>query len=105
MSRTTPSAHQTEDANVLPVGFQAIDTATLATAQALTVPDTARWAYIQSEGSDVRWRDDGTNPAAGAGGGMIVSPGPGFWYSGDLSAIRFIREDGAVTSLNVTYYA
>lgn len=82
-------------------GYQQITSLTAATA--LTVPTGARLAMIVAETQDVRWRDDGTNPTASVG--MPISTADaGYWYTGDLSAIKFI-EQVAGAKLNVSYYS
>ena len=96
---------QVADASLFPCGFQQITVLTASTA--LTVPTSAvvgkaRLAFIQSEAQAVRWRDDGTAPTA-AIGNRILTTGDGFWYTGDLSTIRFIEET-ATAKLNVSYY-
>lgn len=83
-----------------PLGYQQITS--LSSAQALTVPTGARWAFIIPETQAVRWRDDGTNPTASVG--WLMAAGSALSYTGDLSAIRFI-EQTASAKLNVSYYA
>jgi len=83
-----------------PVGYQQITS--LASAAALTIPAGAKRAIIQAEAQAVRWRDDGTNPAAGVG--MVLAAGASIQYNGDLAAFRVI-ESAASAKLNVSYYA
>jgi hypothetical protein len=87
----------------VPKGYQQIATATLATSTSLTVPAGSLYARIENNGtSAVRWRDDGTDPTAIAGGRLL--PGDALWYDGDLDEIELIREAaGAV--LDIHYYA
>lgn len=84
-----------------PVGYQQIVTATLATAQPLTVPTGATTATITVEGGDVRYRDDGTAPTASVG--MPLVSGQSMIYSGPLADIEFIRQ-AAGAALNILYY-
>jgi len=88
-----------QDAPLVPKGYQQL---TPAVATGLTVPGGATMALIQAVTQNVRWRDDGTSPAAGVG--MRISAGEEFWYTGDLDAIEFIQEV-ASTQLNVSYYS
>lgn len=83
-----------------PLGYEQL--ATLTTAQSLTVPGGATFAYIGAEGDDLRWRDDGTSPNATTG--MILPENTYFWYDGDLAAIEFIEITGSGV-LNVSYYS
>jgi len=54
------------------------------------------------EGQNVRWRADGTAPAAGVGMLLPSTATAPFYYDGDLNAIRFI-EDAGDAKLNVVY--
>lgn len=84
-----------------PVGFQQFAAGSLAAAQALTVPAKARYAIIQAEAQNVRWRDDGVAPTAAVG--MVLAAGDDMLYTGQLSKFRAIAAvAGAI--LNVTYY-
>lgn len=87
---------------VVPLGYQQLMAAELATAQNLSPPAGAVLALIVPEVEAVRWRDDGTAPTTTVG--MLLSPGllP-FVYTADLSTIEFIAaSSGAI--LNVSYY-
>ena len=89
-----------KDTPLRPLGFQQITDVSASTA--LTVPNFASMALIQCTAQNVRWRDDGTDPIATVG--MLIYAGDiGFWYTGDLAAIRFI-EAAATAVLNVSYY-
>ena len=90
-----------KDTPLKPLGYQQITTLTSSTA--LTVPSHASMALLQAETQNVRWRDDGTAPEATVGM-LIFSGDMGFWYTGNLTAIRFI-EATASAKLNVSYYA
>lgn len=60
-------------------------------------------ALLQAIGYPIRWRDDGTDPSVTTG--MILPVNDQFLYTGDLSAIKFIRADATETpELNVTLY-
>lgn len=72
------------------------------TATALTVPATATFAYVSVEGTNVRWRDDGTNPTATVGFIMYAGAAPQL-FSGDLAAVKFIQV-AATATINVAYY-
>jgi len=90
------------EGNISPLGYQQIDTATLASATALTVPAGARIALVVVGGGQaVRWRDDGSDPSGTVG--MPIADGATLPYAGDLTKIKFIRvASGAI--LNVSYY-
>lgn len=81
-----------------PAGYVQI---TCATATGLTVPDFAKYALIQPEAQNVRWRDDGTNPTAAIG--QIIVANDTLVYSGKLTAIKFIEVTGTA-KVNVTFY-
>ncbi len=86
-------------AGYTPVGYQQITS--LASATPLTVPVNAVFANIQVEAQNVRWRDDGSSPTTSVG--MQLTIGSYFWYTGDLTKIKFI-EVVAGAKLNVSYY-
>ena len=88
------------DAKLKPKGYQQISN--VAAAVGLTVPVGAQYALLKTETQSVRWRDDGTDPTAAIG--MVIDVGDEFWYTGELSAIKFI-ETAASAKLNVSYYA
>ena len=95
----------TADLNLRPKGYQQI--ADVSSAVGLTVPteangSKAHYALIQAVTKNVRWRDDGTDPTAAVG--VQLAAGDDFWYTGDLSAIKFI-EEAASAEVNVAYYA
>lgn len=72
------------------------------TATSLTVPATATFALINVEGTNVRWRDDGTAPTASVGFVMYAGAIPQM-FSGDLAAVKFIQT-AATATINVAYY-
>lgn len=84
----------------VPCGYQQL---ACDTAQSLTVPKNARWAFFQAEAQTVRIRDDGTDPTTSVGFPLLVTAD---WlpYTGNLYAVRAIA---AVAGglLNVLYYA
>ena len=83
------------------LGYQQILAATLASATNLTPPVGAKMAYIVSEASSVRWRDDGTAPTTTIG--MLTASGGDLVYSSNLQAIQFIAATGSPI-LDVSYY-
>lgn len=84
-----------------PLGYEQILAATLAAPTQLNKPAYTKVAYVQVEGGQVRYRDDGVNPATGVG--MLLIDGAVLEYAGDMSALTFITESGA-PKLNVSYY-
>lgn len=89
-----------EDRILKPLGYERITS--LSAAAALTVPAGARYAWVQAETQNVRWRDDGTNPTSTQG--MLLSKdSDGFWYTSHLAAVRFIEVSPSAV-LNVSYY-
>jgi hypothetical protein len=88
------------DANMVPKGDEKI--INLNTVKTLTPPAGATAALIQATTQNVRWRDSGSDPTANTGIAIITAQPP-FWYTGDLTAIRFI-EEAASAVLNVSYY-
>ena len=103
-----PISRAVVDGNLTPLGYAQYTS--LSAAIALTdnpatgvaKPATARVALIQCETQNVRWRDDGTAPTA-ALGILLATTVSGYWYTGDLSAIKFIEVTGSA-KLNVSYY-
>lgn len=85
-----------------PKGYQQI-TGFSGSAATLTVPSGATFAMIGAEGSDCRWRDDGTAPTSSVGMRMYWGQPP-IQFSGDLSALSFLAL-GSGGVLNVSYYA
>jgi hypothetical protein len=88
-------------AQATPKGYVQITNLTAAVGLG-TIPTGARYAVIQPEGQQVRWRDDGSSPAAGVG--MQIPLGKELLYDGDLTALKFIQ-DAATAKLNVVFYA
>jgi len=82
----------------------------LVAARRLTIPTTdaqgntckPNAVLLFPEGQDVRWRADGTAPAAGVGMLLPSTATAPFYYDGDLNAIWFI-EDAGDAKLNVLY--
>jgi len=83
-----------------PLGYEQVTG--LSGVKALTVPNGAQRALLICTGQNVRWRDDGTSPTGTIG--IQLPTGTPFWYTGDMSAIKFI-EEVASSVLNVSYYA
>lgn len=84
-----------------PLGYQQIAAATLVAATNLTPPPGTKLAYITSDTSTVRWRDDGIAPTTAVG--MLVAAGDGFIYAADFSKVQFIAAAGSPI-LSVSYY-
>lgn len=84
-----------------PLGYEQVLTATLAAATQLNKPAYTKVAYVQVEGGQVRYRDDGTDPSAAVG--MLLVDGAVLEYAGNLSTLKFITESGT-PKLNVSYY-
>ena len=107
----TPSAGvPVVDANIVPVAYGQNSSLTIVRPMwgtngvwASEPAGSPTIALIQAINYPVRWRDDGTNPSETSG--MILPVNDQFLYTGDLSAIKFIRADVAETpELNVTLY-
>jgi hypothetical protein len=98
-----------------PLGHQVFSSATLATAQSLTVPTGATIIDIYPEGTPgtnnicVRYFDDGTVPTSTSGAGLSTSQVRIGYASqpasaGALSSIKFILAAGATCTLTINYY-
>lgn len=85
------------------LGYEQLSAAALAAATHLDVPAGAKYAVIQAEGGDMRWRDDGPPPTGTLGTRSYDSV---VWvYQGDLTKIQFIQVTGmAAGVVNVTFY-
>lgn len=67
-----------------------------------SIPSGAKFALIQSETQDIRWRADG-NPTDTYG--MLLVAGSERWFfNRDLSSIRFIRKTDTDGVLHVGYF-
>ena len=93
-----------------PLGYQQLTTAQLGSAIGLPgLTDNMIFARITVEGTPgtdtVRWRDDGTAPTSALGEllNMGTTAQQPFIYSGDLTAIKFIKAAGSPI-LNIAYY-
>jgi hypothetical protein len=84
-----------------PLGYQHVAVSTVS-ASGLTPPAGVRFALIQADGANIRWRDDGVAPTA-AIGNRLLNAGTAQEYSGALSAVQLIAE-GAGAFLNIAYY-
>ena len=92
---------QVRDGCLNPKGYQQFTAGQIDAAQALTVPDGARYALIKCEAVSIRWLDHGPNPTTTVG--QLVDIGDEFMYSGQLKQLRVIGT--AINAiLNVTYY-
>ena len=99
----TPIPVVSKPGTYIPLGYQQISAATLATATPLTIPAGAVIALVIPEAAGVRWRDDGTAPTAAIG--MIQSSGQPMTFSGaaELAALQFILQSGSPI-LDISYY-
>ena len=84
-----------------PLGYEQITNLSAAVGFA-SVPTGATFAYVEVEGANVRWRDDGTNPTASVGMPVYAGSAPTL-FSGDLAALKFIQVVATAT-LNVSFY-
>lgn len=91
---------QTRSGYMEPAGYVQI-TSLAAAANITSIPNGATLAVIQAESQNVRYRDDGTNPTTSVG--MILAAGDILYYTGDMSAIKFIEVTGSA-KLNISYY-
>jgi hypothetical protein len=91
------------DAPLTPLKFEQFNDVQ-STVQRLNPPVAAVYAYINAQGGDIRWRDDGTVPDADTG--HIIKDGDDFWYTGKLTNFAFVRETGSssTTDVSVSYY-
>jgi hypothetical protein len=88
--------------SMTPLGYQQITNDALASVQQLTVPTGAMIAVIQNNGSQpCRWRDDAGNPTATLG--RVIAADDDMTYTGNLSALKFIRAADGVT-LDISFY-
>jgi len=100
-TKRPPQSHVAEsDAILKPLGYG--QDKTISASSALTsIPSGAKFAWIQAVTQNIRWTDDGTTPLSGLG--MQLEAGKDMWYTGDLTALKFI-EEAATAELNVSYY-
>lgn len=80
-------------------GFQRITS--LGTAVALTVPAGTKYAWVQCETQNVRWRADGSAPTASVGMLLKTTDAP---ILIDVLNAQFIEVTGSA-SINVTYFS
>lgn len=73
----------------------------LSTAKSLTVPAGTRYAMVQCETQDVRWRADGVNPTATVGMLLRTTDAP---LIIDVLNAKFI-ETTASASINIAYFS
>lgn len=86
-------------APLLALGYEQVTA--LDSVKGLTAPDGAIYALIQTEGANVRWRDDGPSPSATVG--MRLPVGSELHYDGNMASLRVIQE-GSGAKLNISYY-
>lgn len=93
----------TSDRPLVPLKFEQFDDVTT-TVLGLNPPVDAAYAYINVQGGDMRWRDDGTDPDADTG--HLMKADDDKWYTADLLKFRFIEATGSpgVLDVSVTYY-
>ncbi len=95
----------TGESTLTVLGYQQITGVTSASAQALTVPAGANFAWIQIENGDSRWRADGTAPTSAVGFPLLQDTG--FFFNinnAGLTALKFIAQTVNIT-INATYYS
>lgn len=91
---------QTRSGYMEPAGY--VQLTSLGSAVGLgTIPDGTTLAVIQAETQNVRYRDDAVDPTTSIG--MILAAGDILYYTGVMSAIKFIQVT-ATAKLNITYY-
>lgn len=78
------------DANWVPVGFTRVVSIDTVAAGITSPPAGVCKAVIQAEGQTVRYRDDGVDPTASVGWGILVAAGGQITYIGDLSKLKFL---------------
>lgn len=61
-------------------------------AQPIDIGLDAKYALLQAEAGNVRWRDDGVAPTATVG--MLIVANSDFWYTGDIKRLSLIGVDG-----------
>lgn len=72
---------------------------------ALTLPAGCRKAWLQAEGTNVRFRLDGTNPTASVGGVLVAGAAhTEITVEAGLGEIKLIGVDGS-SKLNIHYFS
>ena len=66
----------------------------------ITLPN---FALVSPETQAIRWRDDGTDPAAAVSGGQPLAAGSVLQYDGPLNKFRFVSQTGTAT-VNISLY-
>lgn len=84
--------------------LSATNTASSASATSGGIPPGATMVYLQAETADVRWRDDGGAPTGTIGNIVVHGAGGQQFYSGTLTAIRFILLTGGSPLLDAAFY-
>ena len=88
-----------------PAGYEQILGVTSAADTSLAVPPGAKYAWVQIENGDSRWRDDGPAPTSAIGFPLLQDTG--FFFqdgAAGLAALKFIAQSGTIT-VNVVYYS
>ena len=85
---------------LIPLGYVQVTDVSAAVALA-NIPADANFVLLEAETQDIRWRDDGIDPAAGVG--MVLTKGVPFEYTGTIKKLKFIQTT-ATAKLNVSYY-
>lgn len=106
MSITSTMGERVVDGARVPAGYEQKAVSNTAVALGSIPADTdqrpgATGALIYVETAAVRFRDDGTDPTSSVGFPLDV--GVPFFYTGDLSKLKFIRQSADAT-VNVLYY-
>jgi hypothetical protein len=89
-----------------PAGYEQLAVSATAVSPALVPPPTdtrpgATAATISVEAGDIRYRDDGSDPTSSVG--MPLKVDVPFFYTGDPSKLRFIRQSSDAV-VNLLYY-
>jgi hypothetical protein len=85
-----------------PLGFDQF-TGVQSAVTRLDAPTGTSFVYLNAQGADIRWRDDGTAPDVNTG--HLLKDGDDLWYTGDLRTIAFIGSDAVTaTVLTAGYY-
>jgi hypothetical protein len=69
-----------------------------------SIPAGTSKVALRAETQNIRWRDDGSDPTAGAGV-LMTTTDPILVYDGEITKVRVIRATGADGVLNIAYYA
>lgn len=95
----------TVDAKLTPLGFRVY---TVSGVGRLNAPDSgkmpvdAAMVLLKVTGDTARFRDDGTPPTTAVG--YPKAADDEFWYTGDLSALRFIQDAAGSPVIHALFY-